>query len=104
MIAKKRALVTGGSGAIGAAICRRLAADGYAVIVHAHRRSEAAAQVAEKITADGGAASVSRFDVADGKASAEALESLLKDGPIQIIVNNAGTHDDGPMAGMSPEQ
>ena len=37
---KKRALVTGGSGVIGSAIAERLAADGHAVILHAHRRAE----------------------------------------------------------------
>ena len=62
---KKRALVTGGSGAIGAVICQRLAADGYAVIVHAHRHSQSAEQVAEKIAANGGTASVTTFDVVD---------------------------------------
>ena len=51
---KKRALVTGGSGAIGAVICQRLAADGYSVIVHAHRHAQSAEQVAEKIAANGG--------------------------------------------------
>ena len=100
----KRALVTGGSGAIGAVICQRLAADGYAVIVHAHRHSQAAEQVAEKIVANGGTASVATFDVVDGSATAEALQDLLKAGPIQIVVNNAGLHDDAPMAGMTEVQ
>ena len=100
----KRALVTGGSGAIGAVICQRLAAGGYAVIVHAHRHSQAAEQVAEKIVANGGTASVATFDVVDGSATAEALQDLLKAGPIQIVVNNAGLHDDAPMAGMTEVQ
>ena len=38
--------------------------------------------------------------MADGEATAAALEQLLADGPIQIVVNNAGVHDDAPMAGM----
>ena len=100
----KRALVTGGSGAIGAVICQRLAADGYAVIVHAHRHSQPAEQVAEKIVANGGSASVTRFDVVDGASTAEALRDLLKGGPIQVVVNNAGLHDDAPMAGMTEVQ
>jgi 3-oxoacyl-[acyl-carrier protein] reductase len=104
MITKKRALVTGGSGAIGAVICQRLAADNYAVIVHAHKHLEAAEHVADKIVASGGAASVACFDVVDGPATAQALQELLKGGPIQVVVNNAGTHDDGPMAGMSADQ
>ena len=100
----RRALVTGGSGAIGAVICQRLAADGYAVIVHAHRHRESAEHVAEKIAASGGTATVATFDVADGAATAEALRRLLDAGAIQIVVNNAGLHDDAPMAGMTEDQ
>lgn len=101
---KKRALVTGGSGAIGAAICQRLAADGYAVIVHAHRHPDAAQQVAEKITANNGTAMVSTFDITNGPATAQALQSLLAQGPIQVVVNNSGIHADAPMAGMTEDQ
>jgi 3-oxoacyl-[acyl-carrier protein] reductase len=101
---KKRALVTGGSGAIGAVICQRLAADGYAVIVHAHGHPETAEHLVEKITASGGSAAVACFDVADGQATSQALQNLLKAGPIQVLVNNAGTHEDVPMAGMTAEQ
>jgi 3-oxoacyl-[acyl-carrier protein] reductase len=100
----KRALVTGGSGAIGAVICQRLAADGYAVIVHAHRHRESAEHVAEKIIASGGAATVTCFDVVDGQATAQALARLLEEGSIQVLVNNAGLHEDAPMAGMTEEQ
>ena len=100
----KRALVTGGSGAIGSVICRRLAADGYAVIVHAHRHRESAEGVAEKIIASGGVATVTCFDVVDGQATAQALARLLEEGPIQVLVNNAGLHEDVPMAGMTEEQ
>lgn len=103
-MAKKRALVTGGSGEIGAALCERLAADGYAVIVHAHRHSASAKQVAEKITAGGGSATVATFDIVDGAATGQALQALLADGPIQVVVNNAGIHDDAPMAGMTEAQ
>jgi 3-oxoacyl-[acyl-carrier protein] reductase len=103
-MAKKRALVTGGSGAIGAVICQRLAADGYAVIVHAHQRRQSAEHVAEKIGANGGTATVTTFDVTDGPAAGQALRHLLDAGPIQIVVNNAGLHDDAPMAGMTDGQ
>lgn len=101
---KKRALVTGGSGEIGAALCERLAADGYAVIVHAHRHAESARQVAEKISAGGGSAMVTTFDIVDRAATGQALQTLLVDGPIQVVVNNAGIHDDAPMAGMMAAQ
>lgn len=101
---QKRALVTGGSGAIGSAICKQLAASAFAVIVHAHRHPESAEQVAGKIRTHGGSASSVNFDITDGGATRHALETLLKDGPIQVVVNNAGAHDDAPMAGMTSEQ
>ncbi|HXV69444.1 MAG TPA: 3-oxoacyl-ACP reductase FabG [Nitrospira sp.] len=100
----KRALVTGGSGAIGSVLAERLASDGCAVIVHAHRHVASAEQVVEKIRAGGGTASSVSFDLTDGMETRSALESLLKDGPIQIITHNAGIHDDAPMAGMTSEQ
>ncbi len=96
---KRRALVTGASGAIGAAICRRLAADGCEVIAHAHRNVEAAEELARKV---GGRAIA--FDVTDADVASTVLEGLLESGPIQIVVNNAGVHDDAPLAGMSREQ
>ena len=101
---KKRALVTGGSGVIGSAIAVRLVADGHAVILHAHRRSESVQQMAAKIKVHGGTASSVSFDITDAAATLRSLESLLQDGPIQIVVNNAGLHDDAPMAGMTGEQ
>ena len=100
----KRALVTGGSGDIGSAICRRLAADGVHVIVHGARRPERAEQLAEEIVAGGGYASAVCFDVTEAEASRAAVEALLADAPIQIFVSNAGIHQDAPLAGMNPEQ
>jgi len=96
---RRRALVTGGSGAIGSAICRRLAADGFEVVVHANRNLESARQLAADI--DGSAVG---FDVVDARASLAALESVLEAGPIQVLVNNAGVHDDAAFPGMQREQ
>jgi 3-oxoacyl-[acyl-carrier protein] reductase len=90
----KRALVTGGSGGIGAAICRRLAADGHHVIVHANRSLDKAEAVVTAIRAAGGSAEAVAFDVTDRAATAAALETLLAAGAIQILVNNAGIHAD----------
>jgi 3-oxoacyl-[acyl-carrier protein] reductase len=100
----KRALVTGGSGGIGAAICRRLAADGHHVIVHANRSIEKAQAVVADIVAAGGSAEAVAFDVTERAATAAALEKLLEPGPIQILVNNAGIHADAVFPGMNAEQ
>lgn len=100
----KRALVTGGSGGIGAAICRRLAADGLYVIVHANSRLLEAQQLASEIGAGGGAAQAVAFDVADRARTDRALKDLIAAGPVQIIVNNAGIHDDAVMPAMTPAQ
>jgi 3-oxoacyl-[acyl-carrier protein] reductase len=100
----KRALVTGGSGAIGAAICRRLAARGHHVIIHAHRHPERAARLADEIRAGGGSAETLGFDVRDAEICKAALEAVLAHGAVQILVNNAGCHDDAPLAGMRAEQ
>jgi 3-oxoacyl-[acyl-carrier protein] reductase len=99
-----RALVTGGSGGIGAAICRRLAAAGLFVHVHANRSMPAAQSVVDQITAGGGLAAAVQFDVTDAAATRAALERMLADGPIQVLVNNAGIHEDVVFPGMNPGQ
>ncbi len=100
----KRALVTGGSGTIGAVICRQLAADGHHVYVHANTKLEQAQHIVTAILASGGSATAVAFNVADAEQTNAALQVLLADGPIQIVVNNAGIHDDAVMPGMRPEQ
>lgn len=101
----KRALVTGGSGAIGAAICERLAADGLEVLVHANSGIERAEAVVARIQAAGGTARAVCFDLADFAATDQAIAELMEDDhPIQVLVNNAGIHDDAPLAGLSAER
>ena len=100
----KRALVTGGSGAIGAAICRRLVADGMHVIVHANRHLGSAQKLCTELQGQGGSAEAIQFDVTDGGATQTALEALLEAGPVQVLVNNAGIHDDAVFPGMQRQQ
>jgi 3-oxoacyl-[acyl-carrier protein] reductase len=99
-----RALVTGGSGAIGGALCRRLARDGHFVYVHAREGLERAAALVAQIRGGGGAAAVVSFDITDADATRAALDAVLESGPIQILVNNAGLHDDAVLPGMRAEQ
>lgn len=100
----RRALVTGGASPLGAAMCRRLAEDGCHVIIHAHAGLPRAQALATELVAGGGTAGAVGFDVTDIPATARALEALLADGPIQVVVHNAGTHDDAPLAGMTEAQ
>jgi 3-oxoacyl-[acyl-carrier protein] reductase len=99
-----RALVTGASGSIGAAIAARLAAAGHHVYMHANGQLERAQSFARAIIAQGGSAEAIRFDVTKPAETASAVEAVLAAGPIQILVNNAGIHDDAVMPGMRPEQ
>lgn len=100
----KRALVTGGSGALGAAICRELANDGMHVIVHANRNPGQAQALCEEIRAAGGSAEAVQFDLTQAVASAARLDTVLAGGPVQVLVHNAGITADAPMAGMTGEQ
>lgn len=72
--------------------------------MHAHRHLAQAERVAAEIIAAGGAASALAFDLTDGEATRVALEGLLERGPVQVLVNNAGLHDDAVLPGMTPAQ
>jgi len=100
----RRALVTGASGGIGQAIAERLARDGAHVIVHANTRLEAAEAIVGRIVGDGGSAEPVAFDVTDRAAAQSACERLLAGGAIQIVVNNAGIHDDAAFPAMRETQ
>jgi 3-oxoacyl-[acyl-carrier protein] reductase len=100
----KRALVTGGSGGIGSEICRKLAADGYHVYVHANSSLQTAEDLVAEIKDAGGSAQAIAFDVANAEQTSSALQTVLADGAIQVLVNNAGIHDDAVMPGMNTQQ
>jgi len=102
---ERRALVTGGSRGIGAAVCVELARMGHPVIVNYQRNADAAGAVVAQIREAGGDAVAAGFDVADQAATKDALEALLDDPrPISILVNNAGIVRDNPLPAMSPDQ
>jgi len=100
----KRALITGGSGDIGSAICMQLAETNHHVIVHANSRPECADIIVENIKKRGGSAEAIVFNITNSEETKQKLETLLIDGAIQIVINNAGIHDDAIMAGMQEPQ
>ena len=100
----RRALVTGASGDIGVAICAALAEAGCFVYAQAHANPLRAQAAIDEIRAHGGAGEVVTFDIADAAATRAAIEAVLESGPIDILVHNAGIHDDAPLAGMTAAQ
>lgn len=103
-LAGKRALVTGASGALGSAIAARLAADGAHVLLHANSRLDVVQAQAATLIAAGGSAEGIRFDISDDAAVQQAMAQLLDGGAVQIVVNNAGVHDDAVFPGMRAAQ
>ena len=104
MSEKKTAIVTGASRGIGAAIARKLAADGMRVILNYCGSEEKALAVKAEIEAAGGEAAVWQCDVAD----AAQCEAMVKDvmetyGSIDVLVNNAGITRDGLLLRMKDE-
>lgn len=87
---KKVALVTGANRGIGAAVARRLAADGLHVIASA-RKPSTATNLVEDIRDAGGAASVLALDVTEAASVAAAVEAVTREhGRLDVLVNNAG--------------
>lgn len=87
---RRVAVVTGGSGGIGEAICRRLARDGFKVVLNYQRSHERALRIVEGIRADQGEAVAVRADVADAEGVAHLLrEAASQFGPVDLLVNNA---------------
>jgi 3-oxoacyl-[acyl-carrier protein] reductase len=97
----KVALVTGGSGGIGSAICERLAQDGAKVVVHYGGHQDAADEVVAKIKDMGGEAIAIQANLSQGEEVTKLFDSTQQHfGSLDIVVNNAGTGDVGPLAEM----
>ena len=98
------AVVTGGSGGIGRAVCTELAKSGCYLIVNYLRNQDGAEQTLAEIRASGGQGEMCQFDVRDREgAEAAVLEIAGRLGAIDILVNNAGTLADGLFMMMPPE-
>ena len=98
------ALVTGGTGGIGTAICRRLAAGGHRVATN-YRNEERARDWQARMKADGFDFALAKGDVStpeDAETMVREVERQL--GPVDILVNNAGITRDGTFHKMSAQQ
>ncbi|MFG2293845.1 3-oxoacyl-ACP reductase family protein [Streptomyces sp. NPDC048603] len=96
------ALVTGGSRGIGAAVCRRLAADGAAVAINYRGSEGPAKELAEEIRTAGGRALAIQGDVADPAHAEELVRQTIEEfGGLDILVNNAGVAQDGLIFNMA---
>ena len=101
---KPSALITGASRGIGAAIAKKLAKDGFPVLINYAKNRDAAEKVKAEIESDGGRAELLQFDVKDRAAVNTALETKLGEGvQIGVLVNNAGIAKDGPFPSMKFE-
>ncbi len=100
------ALVTGGSGGIGKAVCRKLAQMGFPVIIHYHKNEAIAREVKEEIETAGNHAELISFDVTDTqqvKTTLEAWKEKHENDYIAVLVNNAGISKDELMVWMEKE-
>jgi len=100
---RKVALVTGGSRGIGAAVARTLARDGLDIALTCVHQRAAADALAEELRGLGGKVWVAQFDVKDEVQTRTAIEQLLAETPIHIVINNAGVSADAPFPAISSE-
>ena len=98
----KAAVVTGGAGGIGAAICQTLARAGAHVFIHYHSSETGAAELKERINKAGGAATTAYADVTS-KADVESLfdSVIAQTGRVDLLINNAGVYPLSPFLEIS---
>lgn len=103
----KVALVTGGSRGIGRAICVKLAAMDYYVLINYKSNAEEADVTLQQIKDQGGSGELLQFDVAERDDIRNALGNWFTahpDTPVEVLINNAGVKDDSLMAWMQDKQ
>jgi len=106
---KALALVTGSSRGIGAGIAEKLAQDGYHVLINYVSNETKASEVANRIRANGGEATLLRFDVAVETEVVQAFTTITgmtasgAVGPLEVLVNNAGISEDGLILRLKKE-
>ena len=100
----KVALITGGTGGIGAAICEQLAASGAKVATN-YRNKEKAEQFQNEMKQKGYDVSIYQVDVTDFDGCQKLIADIESDlGPVDIIINNAGVTKDTTLKKMTKEQ
>ena len=97
------AVVTGGGGGIGSAICQRLAEEGADVVV-TDMNALAAQEVAHKIVTNGGAAYMIEADISDSRSCADLISTVIsRSGRVDILANNAGINRRGNLLALSED-
>ena len=101
---RRVALVTGGSRGIGAAIAERLARDGFDVLITYQKSADAAQKVIEKVKGHGVRGDAFASDAGDAAQASKVVDEAVKRfGRLDVLVNNAGVLEGGPLPDVSDE-